>query len=73
MPMQRASDMLMSMCDHGMIYTYILGYFARTSTHMHMKKIRGTKFFMRGVGRLLRDNFQQTEAKATLETALMKV
>ena len=49
--MQRASDMRMSMCDHGMIYTYILGYFARTSTHMSVKKILWHEIFMRGVGR----------------------
>ena len=73
MPMQRASDMLMSMCDHGMIYTYILGYFARTSTHMSEKKILWHEIFMRGVGRLLRAIFRENEAKATLETALMKV
>ena len=31
------------------------------------------QIFMRGVGRLLRDNFQETEAKATPERAQLKV
>jgi hypothetical protein len=42
--------------------------------HAHVREnFFVARIFMRGVGRLLRDNFQQTEAKATLETALMKV
>ena len=37
MAMQRATSMRMSMCDHGMIYMYILDCFARPCTHMSVK------------------------------------
>jgi hypothetical protein len=42
--------------------------------HAHVREnFFVAQIFMRGVGRLLRDNFQQTEAKATLERLQLKV